>query len=56
MDAELQRRAPWAFLLIAFVGFMAGLAIGQLTCVRSPGHSRVEWPAPAETVPAPRHL
>jgi len=56
MGSDLQSRQPWACLLMALAGFIVGLAIGQLSCARSPGHSRIEWPAQAITVPAPRHL
>jgi hypothetical protein len=56
MGSELHSRLPWACLLTAVAGFVVGLAIGQLSCARAPGHSRIEWPAQTITVPAPRHL
>ena len=46
MDVYLERARSWAFVLVALVSFIAGVALGQLGAVRGPGHSRAEWPAP----------
>lgn len=49
---EVERSNISVLTLVALVGFILGLAAGQVSCERSLGRSRIEWPSP----PHPRSL
>lgn len=51
MAQEVERSRYWAYLLVAILGLLAGMALGQLGAVRDPGRSRVGWPSPTPAHP-----
>jgi hypothetical protein len=42
MDVETEKVT--GYVVVAIIGFLAGLALGQIGGRPAPGHSRIDWP------------